>query len=650
MHIGDTLLNLVSGLGVWGKDKAAHRAFALRVMARDEVEAAYRTDWIARKIIDRPAFDMTRAWRTVQIDKAKLTKFADEERRLGVRQKFHRALVLGRLYGGSGLVMDDGAADLMQPLKVTGIGGLKALIVVPRHRLTAGPIDWDVYSPTFNEPTHFNLHGGQRGSVEVHPSRVITFTGSPIPESEAGGTAEDRVYGDSVLMAVRDAVMDAASTNQNISALVEEAKVDVVKIKGLLGAIMSKEYRDQLLQRWELAAVLKSIHNVMLLDGNEEWERKQTSFAGLTDIAKLMLQTASAAADMPATIFLSQSPSGLNSTGDSDLQNYDQFISARQETDLTPRLDRLDDALYVSALGAKPEGAYSQWNPLRIPTRKEAAEIETAEATAARTIADSGLVPIAALEVSFQNRLIESGRWPGLEQAIEDAKAGVLLPFEDPADEGNDIDPKTGEPYPEGDPRSPVTKAANENEPREITVNGGKVAIKAGARKPTRDSIITDAKPRSLYVSRRLLNAEQFIAWAKAQGFGETLTADQLHVTVAFSRAPIDWLKVPSDWWQDANGEVTVPAGGARMVEPLGDKGAVVLLFASDYLSHRHTSIVGAGASWDWDDYQPHVTISYQMPEGMDLSKVEPFRGKLRFGPEIFEEVVEDWEKAVVEA
>ncbi len=51
-----------------------------------------------------------------------------------------------------------------------------------------------------------------------------------------------------------------------------------------------------------------------------------------------------------------------------------------------------------------------------------------------------------------------------------------------------------------------------------------------------------DAK--TLYISRPLKNAEAFIEWAKAQGFAKTLAADDLHVTIAFSKAPVDWAKI----------------------------------------------------------------------------------------------------------
>jgi hypothetical protein len=160
--------------------------------------------------------------------------------------------------------------------------------------------------------------------------------------------------------------------------------------------------------------------------------------------------------------------------------------------------------------------------------------------------------------------------------------------------------------------------------------------------------LLTDAQPRSLYVSRKLLNGAEFIKWAKGQGFETTVPAEELHVTVLFSRTPVDWMQMGTAWNEDEKGRLRVPAGGARLVEPLGDKGAVVLLFGSSALSWRHEEMVRNGASHDFDSYQPHVTITYTGSD-IDLSKVEPFRGELVFGPELFAEVVDDWEQGLSE-
>jgi uncharacterized protein len=65
-------------------------------------------------------------------------------------------------------------------------------------------------------------------------------------------------------------------------------------------------------------------------------------------------------------------------------------------------------------------------------------------------------------------------------------------------------------------------------------------------------------------------------------------------------------------------------------------------------LKWRHASILSEGASWDYADYQPHITITYDKGD-VDLATVEPYRGKIVLGPEIFAEVDEDWQGKVVE-
>ena len=138
-------------------------------------------------------------------------------------------------------------------------------------------------------------------------------------------------------------------------------------------------------------------------------------------------------------------------------------------------------------------------------------------------------------------------------------------------------------------------------------------------------------------MSRKVINGAEIIAWAKSQGFEFTVPAADLHVTVAYSRNPVDWMKVGESWSGDGKGQLKIAPGGARLIDKFGE-GAVVLLFNSSELAWRHVSIVEAGASWDWPDYQPHITFTYE-PGTVDIDKVEPYRGVIELGPEIFEEL-----------
>ena len=137
-------------------------------------------------------------------------------------------------------------------------------------------------------------------------------------------------------------------------------------------------------------------------------------------------------------------------------------------------------------------------------------------------------------------------------------------------------------------------------------------------------------KRKTLYAHRPLLNWADIAGWAKEQGFLSVLTEGDMHVTLAYSKTPFDWSGV------EPNGGTVAVRDGHRSVEQLGDKGAVVLRFESSYLHDRWSELKGYGASWDYPGYKPHVTITYQGGV-FNLNIVEPYKGPLVFGPEVFD-------------
>lgn len=145
---------------------------------------------------------------------------------------------------------------------------------------------------------------------------------------------------------------------------------------------------------------------------------------------------------------------------------------------------------------------------------------------------------------------------------------------------------------------------------------------------------------KPLYVCRPVLNAAAIIEWAKGAGFETTLPPDEMHVTVAYSKRPMNWNAVAED-----TSTIKVERG-RRTVEPLGDGGAVVLKFDSAELQRRHYELRDVGASWDYDEYHPHLTLSYT---GAPDVLPPPYTRTIILGPERFEEIEEDWHKGVEE-
>lgn len=144
---------------------------------------------------------------------------------------------------------------------------------------------------------------------------------------------------------------------------------------------------------------------------------------------------------------------------------------------------------------------------------------------------------------------------------------------------------------------------------------------------------------RTLYVSRPLLNKGEFTAWAKSQGFATV--QDKLHATIGYSKTPVEWPEPVRDTIVADNPE-------GRLVKPLGDGGAVVLVFKSPEMNARWDDLRAQGLSWEHFAYTPHVTITWQ-GDGVNLAEVAPFTGELVFGPERFAEVDEDWKATATE-
>lgn len=632
-RFADGYSNLMSRLGVPGHDRSGSSYYFVPPLSQQQIEAAYRTSWLTRKVHDLVPFEMTRAGRDWQAEADQIELLEAEETRLRIWQKLNVALTTARLHGGAALILGVvGAGSPNQPLNPEAVrkGALRYVYVASRHHLTAPQsFEADPESDFFGQPAMYHMRGARGNGVDIHPSRVITFHGSPVPPASLATAQLDQFWGDPLLLSIKSAIDNAETAQAAVATLLHELKQDVISIPGLTQLVATQAGEDALAARVQAINTFRSMFNALLLDGGgedgkggEEWETRQLTFTQHPELLRAFLGMVAGAADIPVTRLMGESPGGLQSTGKGEQKDFNRMIMARQSFELAPPLARLDEILIRSTLGDRPEDIYSTFAPLEEADPKEAAEIEKLEMESIDILTRTNHLPSAALAKALANRLTESGRWPGLDITEQE--------LEQHAD-----DTETAE--------QEARVAANENT----------VANMEQRRAITRDQaieLLADAAPRSLYVSRKLLNAAEFIAWAKSQGFDTTTPADELHVTVAFSRTPVDWIKAGAEaWGGDEKGEITVAPGGPRIVEPLGDKGAVVLLFASSALSWRHEEIKRAGASWDYDGFQPHVTITYQKPEGLDLRTVEPYRGKLRFGPEIFAEVVDDWELGVTE-
>lgn len=616
-QVGDTLENFATGLGT-ARDKNMQGRFVARYLMPDaELEASYEYDCWGRKIVDIPAFDMTREGRNWKADKTAIEAIEETETRLNFDGKLLDAITFGRLYGGAVIYLGIKGQDPKKELVPDSIekDSLEFLHVLTKAEVSCGQRIRDVANPYFGQPESYRISAEKTGGqFDIHPSRVVRFIGASAPSRR-----KTDVWGNSVLQAPYDALRNSALATQGVAALVSEAKTDVFKVKGLTLKLADEDYRNRMVARVALSDYVKSITNATIMDAEEEWEQKTISFQSLPDVVRIYLQILAGASDIPVTRLLGESPKGLNSTGESDIRNYYDRIAAEQKMLLKPTQEPLIDAIIRSALGSRPNDVYYEFAPLWQLSEKEKSENNQRNALAAKTYADSGLVPVDALAKGVTNKMVEDGFYPGFDQALDES-----------SEQPGEHKIETREAEAELAAMAAAGKLAQPGQP----------GAKPGAQPPKRVAA-KDAEPRTLYVRRNVLNGAEILKWAKAQGLTDLFPADYLHTTIAYSSTPLDWMQIEGETWgQDEKGQMLIPPGGVRLVDKIGPKGTIALLYTHNAIIWRHEQIKRSGAGWDFPDYQPHISL---VKEGVsvDISAIEPYRGKIILGPEIFEEVRE---------
>lgn len=545
----------------------------------------YDTSPLAQLLINTIPEDTVSEWREWQADDDQVNAIERLEKRLNMRKVVRDWQIFGAIEGEAIIYFDDGTAT-EEPIDVTRAGrdSLRFVRVFRRAQYTYGALITDPMSQWYNEPEYYQINTTSGiSTVRIHPSRVARWLNNPSPAREAGLPS---------LASGLDSIRQYEAVISNTGFLVQKARTTIMSVDGLMDNVSDPATEAAIIQRYALFRQQEGVQGMGVIDKEkEDFKALAYTFGGLEPIIQRMQQHVSAMWGYPVTRIFDRVEAGLGNTGGSSLKAYYQAIARRQDNQITPVISQLDELIVRSALGDYPDGVYYNWRPLEQPDQKSIQEIGKIAADTLKIAVDARFMSEEVAEKSFINRLAETGCFPGVEVAYNDWIEG-----------GGEIESDEAD----------AVRGADDNQSSRV---------------------IADALPRTLYVSRKVTNGSDIIKWAKDQGFTDTLKADDLHVTIAYSRAPVDWMKV-SQSWQD---RIDITEGGPRVIEKLGD--ANVILFNSFDLEYRHSDIKSAGATWDHPEYHPHITISY----GDAPENAKPYTGKITLGPEIFEEVNDNW-------
>lgn len=424
----DGLVNVVSGLGTQ-KAKRSHNQFQYGFLNDfQQLDAAYQTSWLARAIVDYPAEDMTREWRTLKCDDADVIRA--EEDRLQLPAMVSEATSWARLYGGAGILMLTNQ-DLTKPLKPEKIkkGDLYRLLVIDRFDMTAMDLNQtNILAANYLQPEFYTIAAGAQ---MIHWTHFARFAGAKLPRRQR---AQTQGWGDSELRKCLDDVMDIVASKDGIAELMQEANVDIIKREGLSDELASDQ-DDAITARYALFSMMKSSINLALLDGEETYDRKTLDLSGVAPVLDTLMTWISGAADIPLTRLFGTSAKGLNATGEGDMDNYFNSLSSKRLTQIDPGLRQLDEVMVRSATGQWLEDFNYVWNPYKQPDAVQISAANKAKAETDILYKDAAIVTTSQI----QRRLQAEELYQFDDEKIEALEADEdLTMFNDPVDDDDD--------------------------------------------------------------------------------------------------------------------------------------------------------------------------------------------------------------------
>lgn len=471
--------NILSGIGT-STDRRLASTFGVTQLDFGTLQSLYRGNDTAARIVDEEPGALGRAWLKVQVgddaDATSRVKQAMED--LKVRDEIEKAMKWARAYGGSALLLgaNDGVRDLRLPLVEQSIRSIDWLTVLDASEIQAQTWYENPRAKKYGEPKTYRIvpklvgdvPAAEMNNMEVHESRLIAFQGIVVDRDQLRA-GQFPGWGDSVLQRPHGVLRDFDMGWDSVAILLTEFAVATYGIEGLANLVATRQ--DAVVKkRVELIMQQKSTLRGVLMDAKETFKRETVPLSGVADILDRFCKRMAAAAGMPVTVLMGDSPAGLAATGAMEVRNwYDRIAAGRQRT-LGAPMERFLEVLFAAKNGPTggkvPEDWSLEYNPLWQLNAMEEADLRSKQASTDKAYVDMGAVTPEEVAVSrFPAEGYNASRMVvdlELREAVLSKMTEEDLKPEPPAPQQP---PKPGQPPQPDEPEAPEARTDPEPEP-----------------------------------------------------------------------------------------------------------------------------------------------------------------------------------------
>lgn len=433
IQVSDAFSNPIARLGYGTQDLLQATQYPLTRMTQNYqlLTSLYRDNWIVQNIISTIPEDMVRKWYTVKSNVApeRIDALQRLERKVHLRKSILEGMYWGRLYGGAAaIIMVKGQDDLSKPLDYGLILpgtflGLQILDrwsgIYPEMGIVTDPSD-----PDFGLPAYYTVRDEESGTLisTVHHSRVIRFTGRELPYNES---IAEQYWGESEIEAIYNEVVKRDNVSSNIAALTFRANINYMETDSMdqMLAVNNSQAQRRFWQTLQAQSILESNFGMRLVNKGDIMHNTQYTFTGLPEVYDRMMMDVAGAARTPVTKLFGRSPAGMNSTGESDMNNYYDYIDGLRENQLRPLLEKILPVMLLSTWGAVPDDLDIDFPPLQTPDSSEVADIAEKKTRSIMEVYQGDLIDAATAQKELKALADETGMYSTIsDEAIKAAE------------------------------------------------------------------------------------------------------------------------------------------------------------------------------------------------------------------------------------
>lgn len=339
----DSFTNFAHKMGMGADNPLSGASYGFNPISRNRtlLEWIHRGSWLGGIAVDVIADDMTRAGIEYVTElPPEVSEALDHEAlALNIWYEVGEAIRWGRLYGGAiSVVLIDGQ-DMRTPLRPDTIapGQFKGMMTLDRWMVEPSLEDLvtDI-GPHLGLPRFYRVTQAApalRG-LAIHHSRVaVRHVGIALPYQQR---LMENLWGISVIERMYDRMVAFDSASTGAAQLVYKAYLRTLTVDGLRDIVAAGgPALEGLTSYMDIVRRYQSMEGITLIDGTDKFEiQGHQAFSGLSDVLNQFGQQISGALQIPLVRMFGQSPSGLNSSGESDVRTYYDNIRQRQMRDL----------------------------------------------------------------------------------------------------------------------------------------------------------------------------------------------------------------------------------------------------------------------------------------------------------------------------